>query len=448
MTSEGVSGIRRFELLFIILFFGICAAPAAGMAVGGGVQKGDAQLEENLAFRDELVTLNALWKSCLFGVSSDDGVIDGKNGWLYYSDTRNDYLGIDLLCGRELYNIARSLALMQEYAQEKGMKFLYVPVPNKNTVYGQNMPYYFNCRVENTGNLEHLFPYLDRENVSYVNLIELFLEQESVLYHRTDSHWTNQGAAYASEWIQSALGNHFHSYVGESYTVRKDFTGDLEKMLYPAMPQKEEQIYYTREHTYDYVGEISSNFDPKIKTVNQKAVGELIMYRDSFANALIPFLADEYEKAYFSRSVPYPFTELGEYAADTLIVERAERFLPDTACNPAVMEAPIRNGIPDNAVFCGKYRLSEKMQSHDGASLEREGALFMLEGTIEARSVKEDCRIYIRVDGKTVREAFPVTLHLEDDVSPYGYRMYFYHEEAQRNPEYEITAEIFAVSQP
>ena len=82
---------------------------------------------------------------------------------------------------------------------------------------------------------------------------------------------------------------------------------------------------HDRQTTFAYVGEVGSNFDPKITTVNPVKEGSLVMFRDSFGNALLPFMADAYSSAYFSRGVPYQMSEVDEKNADTVIVERADR---------------------------------------------------------------------------------------------------------------------------
>lgn len=65
------------------------------------------------------------------------------------------------------------------------------------------------------------------------------------------------------------------------------------------------------------------------------------MYRDSFGNTLLPFFADAYANAYFSRGVPYQLSDVDTQNADTVVVERAERFLPEMAKNPPVLEGSL-----------------------------------------------------------------------------------------------------------
>lgn len=71
--------------------------------------------EQHFAFRPQLVTANALISSTIFKQSSTDQVVYGKNGYLYYSETLNDYFGQNLLTGTQLECIAYNLSIIQEY---------------------------------------------------------------------------------------------------------------------------------------------------------------------------------------------------------------------------------------------------------------------------------------------------------------------------------------------
>lgn len=135
----------------------------------------------------------------------------------------------------------------------------------------------------------------------------------------------------AGDTLLDALGKQHLTFTEAPSERRTDFTGDLDEMLYPLALTPEEEIYYMGLDRFSYVGEVESTFDPRITTVNPSAEGSLVMYRDSFGNALLPFLANSYADAYFSRGIPYQMTDLAEHQADTVIVERAERFLPDMA---------------------------------------------------------------------------------------------------------------------
>lgn len=374
--------MKKGKLIYCILFFAICLCPSLGMLVtkqetssenrqlsefpSPKTEEGKINVEwlsqagdyfqEHFAFRNELVTGNALLHGRLLETSTADGVIQGKNGWLYYKDSLDDYLGQDLLSDRSLFNIAHMLSMTQQALEEKGVNFLFTIAPNKNSLYGDNMPYYDKLKVSGQTNRENLEDWLKTEKVAYADLYQALMEEDEVLYHARDSHWNNKGAALAADVLMDALGKDHDSYEGESYTVRRDYTGDLDTMLYPLASTADDEIYYDKETTYATVEEIQSNFDPRITTVNPVKEGSLVMYRDSFGNALLPYMADAYANAYFSRGIPYQLMDVETHSADTVIIERAERFLPEMSQFPPVLTAK-EISLTEN----------EELQGSDGA---------------------------------------------------------------------------------
>ena len=149
--------MKKGKLIYCILFFAICLCPSLGMLVtkqetssenrqlsefpSPKTEEGKINVEwlsqagdyfqEHFAFRNELVTGNALLHGRLLETSTADGVIQGKNGWLYYKDSLDDYLGQDLLSDRSLFNIAHMLSMTQQALEEKGVNFLFTIAPNK-----------------------------------------------------------------------------------------------------------------------------------------------------------------------------------------------------------------------------------------------------------------------------------------------------------------------------
>ena len=63
--------------------------------------------------------------------------------------------------------------MIQRYAQENGIKFVFTIAPNKNSLYGEYMPYYYQAFRSGESNLGRLQKYLDSEGVNYVDLYGL-----------------------------------------------------------------------------------------------------------------------------------------------------------------------------------------------------------------------------------------------------------------------------------
>lgn len=433
--------MKKGKLIYCILFFAICLCPSLGMLVtkqetssenrqlsefpSPKTEEGKINVEwlsqagdyfqEHFAFRNELVTGNALLHGRLLETSTADGVIQGKNGWLYYKDSLDDYLGQNLLSDRSLFNIAHMLSMTQQALEEKGVNFLFTIAPNKNSLYGDNMPYYDKLKVSDQTNRENLESWLTTEKVAYADLYQALMEEDEVLYHARDSHWNNKGAALAADVLMDALGKDHDSYEGESYTVRRDYTGDLDTMLYPLASTADDEIYYDKETTYATVEEIQSNFDPRITTVNPVKEGSLVMYRDSFGNALLPYMADAYANAYFSRGIPYQLMDVETHSADTVIIERAERFLPEMSQFPPVLTAKEISLTED-----------QELQGSDGAvdvKIKPQGMTAQLSGQIKEGLLDTDSRIYLKVNG-SVYEAFPMDVKVEENLDDNGFCLY------------------------
>lgn len=96
-------------------------------------------------------------------------------------------------------------------------------------------------------------------------------------------------------------------------------------MLYPKGTQKEEtQVYQT---SFSYVNLPRSDEDILMQTTQENAPnGRLLLCRDSFGNALHPFLAEDFREAIITRQMPYP-EQVQE--GDTVIIEIVERNLPN-----------------------------------------------------------------------------------------------------------------------
>ena len=361
------------RILYIVFFLILCAIPSAGLLIRGpgrsgenaaarpfpSIRKEDGSVnveylqqagdwyQEHFAFRQELVTANAKLRAALFHESAADGVIMGTDGWLYYKDSLPDYQGTNLLPDRALYDIAHTAAMTQEYCSLFGIGYLFALAPNKATVYPEHMPFYYRHHASDQSNRTRLASFMEKEGVSWLDLGERLIKAKQdgeahalpELYHHRDSHWTAEGAAIAADAILTGPGISHTDYSKENYQVRKDFEGDLERMLYPASVEPEEEVYYDPAPAYGYVDEVESTFDFYIHTVSGGAGQSLVMYRDSFANALLPFMAASYGTAYFTRGTPYTLTDLYECGASDAVFLRAERFLPEIAATVPVLEA-------------------------------------------------------------------------------------------------------------
>ncbi len=301
--------------------------------------------DDHFALRNQLVTANAKIRA-LFGTSATDQVVVGTDGWLYYGGTLPDYLGQSALSDRALLNIAHNLSLAQRYAESQGASFLFTVAPNKNSLYDAHMPYYYVASPE-ASNVERLKPLLDEAGVDYFDLFDLLGRQGETYYLLRDTHWDNRGALVATQAMFEALNRDKLPLSIADATERDDFTGDLESMLYPDASRTEKQWYFEGyDNLPNNTGALWSYSkgedvtDSSIVTQSQAGSGSLLMFRDSFGNALLPLWAASYKDASFTKLIPYNLGTLTKSPVDTVVIERAERHIDYLAKNPPIMPNP------------------------------------------------------------------------------------------------------------
>lgn len=301
-----------------------------------------AWFDDHFAFRSEMIDLDATLRESVLGTSATQNVVVGRDGWLFYTGTLADYRRSDTLSVRALENVAWNLSLMQEHVRSRGKSFVVAIVPNKNSLYADLMPYY---ELAGTGpsNLERLLPLLEEHGVAHVDLREVLSAADHPVYLARDSHWTNEGALMGYGALMDVLGRAHDDYAGSATSV-EGHEGDLDLMLHPVNPVSEGQELWEDSERFSFTNEATSVEDSLITTESEVpgAEGRLLAYRDSFGNALLPYLATAYAEASFTKMVPYDMGDAALQAADDVIVERAERHLSFFASDPPYLPAPER----------------------------------------------------------------------------------------------------------
>ena len=162
--------------------------------------------ETHYAFRPQLITADAALQTAVFDVSNTDSVVTGTNGWLYYSSTLDDYLGRNGLSERGMFNLAHNLSLIQNYVQAMGAKFIFISPPNKNSLYPENMPYYYSVDTGGSRNRDTLKETLEAAGVSYLDLFELFESSSGRVSVMAESGVASDAAAASVTGMAAAGG--------------------------------------------------------------------------------------------------------------------------------------------------------------------------------------------------------------------------------------------------
>lgn len=376
---------------------------------------------KKFAFRRQLVALNSLIYASLFNTSVQDGVYIGKKGYMFYKDSIDSFMSSRPMEDYAVEAAAYNLAVIQKFAEKRGRKFIFTIAPNKNSLYPQFMPNRFKA-PHIKRDAERLESALKKRKVNYCNLFHIFGKHKSVYYHKTDSHWNNFGAAMAQHALLKVLDKKHRNFTSLPYSVRKDFTGDLYAMLYPDLKGKEKEIYFKHRFKFKYKDGVKDVTQPVIYTENPAGKEKAGVIRDSFGNALLPFLAEEYSKVYFTKTTPYDVQGAIEEGKNHVIFQLVERNL-DTLTEDAP-ELFTEVNMKSKTMVKKNYKGSFKAED-SGLT---EG--IKMWGDLDPDGVRRNSDIYLIMKpeegGKEIRlQAFKTVNRRKDkSIKSYGYALY------------------------
>lgn len=378
----------------------------AGLNTGVLSQMGD-YFSDHFAYRVPMIDAGAHLYAGLFGVSTADTVVAGTDGWLYYAGTLNDYQNRAPLREGQLRNIAHNLRMLQDYCEERDAAFLFTVAPDKNSLYGEHMPFYYPGVASD--DMDRLATALAEAGVNYVDARAVLAASDERLYFLRDSHWTEKGALIAHDALAAAAGFATVGITEADLREVDDYTGDLAAMLYPLSPDPEPNWYV--EGVNDGTGDTgtlrsgskwrftegASVEDSTVKTEPAEGAfdetaaenGGLLMFRDSFGNSLIPYLACEFSSATFSKKLPYNALLVESEQPSTVIVERAQRHVDLFAEQAPLMVCPSFD-LPEDVVL-------EEGEGSTTCETSENGPLACLQGAIDGVQLAAGDEVIVRL---------------------------------------------------
>ncbi|WP_160115332.1 alginate O-acetyltransferase AlgX-related protein [Varibaculum vaginae] len=412
------------------------------------LQDAGTYLEKTFPLRGDIIGVAATLKTSLFSSALTNQVVIGKDGYLFYADSLNDYQGVNRLSSRGIDNAATNLKILGGQAQARGIKFTVALAPNKNTLYGQFMPSRYQAADFKQSNLNRLQNRLGALGVSYVDLTKKLKNSEEVLYQKTDTHWNYKGAYIGADYLLNQLQVE-NLAKNPRWKRGEGFVGDIERMQDPTSTLTEpnwraegiNDLQDFQGNLWKYIGDKPDTTADLFET-RGRGKANLFMFRDSFGNSLVPVLSPSFASAHYSKLIPYDATYAFSLKPDVLVVERAERLIPFFATEPPAMASPLSTLKP--------YRLLDAAANSE-ASMTKNGIFKVIDGTIPARQRQADVEVFARVtipgnefQGAQVRDyrgyRRSVTNHSHRIVNDYGYRFYLPEAEVPKGADIKIYA--------
>lgn len=367
---------------------------------------------DHYAFRQQLITLNGMIHKTIFATSPVHQVILGRDGWYFYNETVDDYTGQSQLSQRELFALVHNLQLMQWSAQSQNAQFVLMVAPNKNSVYPEKMPDSY-LKAEQK-NIQIVQDALKAAGVNVCDVYAPLLEhKDETLYYLRDSHWNRKGSRLAYDTLMADLGLNPRPYATMGSETR-DHKGDLDEILLPKGWTPEQEEYVDSNMTYTPKLEGDALMDSWIETENPQGAGSILLFRDSFGINLVPFLADTFQKGWFSRLEPYNFVQIASLQPQIVAIEKTERRI-----HQFVESAPI--------LYLPSVSIEPSMQA-DGTcelTIEESGDFIRISGTVTSDALQPETELYLRIKEASGQVTTTCALfYLCGESSEYGFGAY------------------------
>lgn len=275
-------------------------------------KKYESYLRDQFPGRDHWVSFQTDME-LFMGKNEIHNVYIGKNHYLLEHYTEKEF---------DPQQISKNLQALEKFVgkAKQNADVHVMMVPTKSWILREKLPA-FAPHYKEQKFYDALQQKLEKEDVliSVEPILDAHKEEE--IYYRTDHHWTTLGAWYAYEQYTKAVGGDLQRAQGKKKfrCISKDFYGTTYAKINYARQADKIEIYEPEDKlrvVYN-MGEKKTKtlYDVSfLKTADQYSVftggnqavleitggikngKTLLLIKDSFANSILPFLAEDYEK--------------------------------------------------------------------------------------------------------------------------------------------------------
>jgi len=244
--------------------------------------------------------------------------IIGKNGWLYMTERELEtYLAKNLFSKSELDSFVTEISNRVKYLESIGTKYYFVVAPTKYSIYPEYLPNMYQIEQRKTRTDQIINALSDVQGVNIIDLRETLLKHklDYEMFKHTDNHWNSYGAYFAYREIIDRIRDDFPdvipAYPLDSFKIEELNVkgGNIATIIngeyifrethQPEIKFINQKIYEGNPGNYPVTKGFPYPYEyEKVDSTALQNAPKVLIIRDSFGNALMPFLS-----ANFSESV-------------------------------------------------------------------------------------------------------------------------------------------------
>lgn len=311
------------------------------------LQEFERWFSDRYGMRDALIYYGSRLQMARTGIPANQDVVISPSQWLFYDQYYvpgqphfASLVGKDPLSSSQLADIRRNLLNIQRALTACKIPFYLVIAPDKQTVYSEKLGIYIPASTQSTADQFIAFLHRYAPDLRIIDLRQPLIEAKAVaayeLYKRTDTHWNSLGAFYGYRAIMLSL-------VRDGVLASAPWV-DLHQWRVTQHPFDQGDIAINMLSLPGYFQDFDTRFDKltlrqarqvsatmdaqsvsRQFTENPQGQGKLLLYRDSFAGELMPFLSEDFSHIWSYLGSTVDGTEIRRHSPSVVIVEIVER---------------------------------------------------------------------------------------------------------------------------
>ena len=319
------------------------------------VAASETYFNDHFGYRKRLVRWFQQWKLRLYHDESGTKVVVGREHWLYIGEQQmvDHYLGLAKFTPAELSTWQTVLEKRRDWLRQRGIHYLLVIPPDKQTVYPEFLPAWLTDAVPKNREtkLDQFLHYMqEHSTVEILDLRPVLAEAKKTtpVYLQNDTHWNLYGGFIAAQELLKTLARDIPDVprlnpADFEWTNLPAAGGDLAKMIgtdaaeknrYAFRPGPNLPLLATNEDDH-----FKSSWGIKMVFTTENP-GPLrhnvVVFRDSFGEAWQAFLGYSFKRAVYELNDQEFSTALISANAPTVVInEMLERYFDTT--DPAEM---------------------------------------------------------------------------------------------------------------
>lgn len=302
---------------------------------------------DHYGLRPFLIRANSAMEIKYFHISPTANVVLGKDGWLFYDApdegvNLKDFYGDALFTDRELTIIKSNLGMLQKKLSKQHIDLMIIVTPNKHTIYNEYLPSSMQKQKGTETRADQISTLVREMNIHYVDTRQSLLEAKGQyaypLYYKTDTHWNKLGAFIGFQEIMKSVSSlgYTTNNISPENTLNIEpqeiaCQCDLATMVSFDNYQNEiEPLIHVDTH---YISEEKSDLryhdaygNYLVTRLPDQRYPKVILYRDSFARSLIPYLSESFSQVSYIWSRKIDFNLIQKERPDIVMIQFAERY--------------------------------------------------------------------------------------------------------------------------